>query len=73
LLRQGNDHAGLIHRAGSLRRRVGLEQTGLASDPRNRFDDHRHLAQAIGTPLGQPLEPVEHLEVSVVSLSHSQR
>jgi len=40
LLRQGIDHACLIHRAGSLRRRVGLEQTRLAGDPRNRFDDH---------------------------------
>jgi hypothetical protein len=73
LLRQGSDHAGLIHRAGSLGRRVGLEQAGLAADPRNRFDDHGYLTQAIGTPLRQTLETVEHLELSVVPLSHAQR
>jgi hypothetical protein len=73
LLRQRGDHAGLIHGAGGLGRRVGLEQAGLAADPRNRLDDHGYLAQAIGTPLCQTLETVEHLEVSVVPLSHAQR
>jgi hypothetical protein len=73
LLCQGSDHAGLIHRAASLGRRVGLEQAGLAGDPQNRFDDHGYLAQAIGTPLRQTLEAVEHLEVSVVPVSYAQR
>lgn len=61
LVGQGGGDAGLVHGAGRLGGRVGLEEPGLESDAGGGLDDDGDLATSLGSPPGQALEAVEDL------------
>jgi hypothetical protein len=72
LVRKRRDHPGFVHGTGGLSGRVGLEESGLASDAGDGLEDHGDLPQAFGPPPGQALESVEDLEGAVLRRRHAQ-
>jgi len=72
LLGKRRDHPDLVHGTRGLSGRVGLEETGFASDAGDGLEDHGDLPQAFGPPPGQALESVEDLEGAVLRRRHAQ-
>jgi hypothetical protein len=72
LIRERSDHTDFVHGAGGLAGRVGLEESGLASDAGDGLEDHGDLPQAFGLPPGQAFESVEDLEGAVLRRRHAQ-
>lgn len=74
VVREGTDHARLVHRAHGAPGRVGLQQSGLADDPGAGvlFHDHGDVRVALAAPAGQPLEPIEDLVGAVSRRRHPQ-
>jgi len=72
LVGERSDHPDLVHGARGLAGRVGLEESGLASDADDGLEDHGDLLHAFGTPPGQALEAGEDLESAVIRRRHAQ-
>ena len=66
VVREGADHARLVHRAHGALGGVGRQQAGSADDPGAGvlFHDHGDVRAALAAPAGQALEPIEDLVVS---------
>jgi hypothetical protein len=73
LLGIGEHDARLVHGAQGPRGRVGLQNLRPGGEGRGGFEDDRDLAQALGSPPREPLEPVDDLAGSVFQLHHAQR
>jgi hypothetical protein len=72
LIGERSDHPDLVHGTQGLLGRVGLEESGLASDAGDGLEDHGDHPQAFGPPPGQALESVEDLEGAVLRRRHAQ-
>ncbi len=72
LVGKRRDHPDFVHGTRCLAGRVGLEDSGLASDAGDGLEDHGDLPQAFGPPPGQALESVEDLEGAVLRRRHAQ-
>lgn len=74
LVPQRPDHPRLVHGAQRAARAVGHEQGRLPLHRRKRLlDDDGHLLRALALPPLQSLEPVDHLERTVVCSTDTQR
>lgn len=73
LVGQGGGDAGLVHGAGRLGGRVGLEEPGLEGDAGSGLDDDGDLATPLGSPAGQALEAVEDLVEAVSGGGDTER
>lgn len=74
VVREGADHARLVHRAHGAPGRVSLEQSGLAHDPGDGvlLHDHGDVGVPLVAPAGQTLEAIEDLVGIVSGRSHTQ-
>ena len=74
VIREGADHAGLVHRTHGAPGGVGRQQSGLADDPGAGvlFHDHGDVRVALAAPAGQALEAIEDLVGTVPDRRHPQ-
>jgi hypothetical protein len=63
----------LVHGAGGLGGRIGLEQPRLGGGAPDRLDDDGHVGAIFPSPAGQAFETIEDLKGAVLALGHAQR
>lgn len=73
LVDEGEDHSGLVHGAGGLRGRVGLEKPRLHRRAFDRFENDGHFGAAFPSPSRQTFEAVEDLVGAARDGCHAQR